>query len=354
MDRVHLPAPRAAAGAFEALKRLLSPGVGLRNVVDAWAAHGTERSPAPALAALLPPRQCILVTGGTGFVGSRLCEILAEAGHRVTVLTRDPRQGRKFRGRVTLIDNVATLGRDTPFDALVNLAGEPVLGGRWTAERRRLLIDSRIETTRALVRLIARSRRKPFVLVSGSAIGFYGVDEDATFTEESAGRPSFTHDLCAAWEAAALAAEAQGVRVCLLRTGIVLGLEGGALAGMRLPFALGLGGRMGSGRQWMSWIHLDDLVGLIIHAMVVETVRGPLNGTAPEPVRNAAFAKALGRALHRPALLPVPAFALRLALGELADEVLLGGQRVLPKKAEETGYQFLYPTLAEALKEIVG
>jgi len=192
------------------------------------------------------------------------------------------------------------------------------------------------------------------VLVSGSAIGFYGCDEAAEFTEDSAGRPAFTHDLCAAWEEAAMEAERHGVRVCLLRTGIVLGAEGGALARLLLPFELGLGGRMGSGRQWMSWIHRDDLVGLIIHAIAVETVRGPLNGTAPEPVRNADFATALGRALHRPALLPVPGFALRLALGQLADEALLGGQRVLPKKAAETGYQFLYPTLSEALAEIVG
>lgn len=327
---------------------------GLRDLARARSLDASEHAlPAPALAAMLQGRLSILVTGGTGFIGSRLCAILAEAGHRVTVLTRDPRRGRPFRGRVTLIDNLATLGRDTPFDAVINLAGEPIAAGPWTTPRRRVLIDSRVETTRAVVRFIARAKHKPAVLVSGSAVGFYGVDDEAEFTEGSPGRPAFTHELCAAWEEAALAAQAHGVRVCLLRTGIVLGAEGGALARMLLPFELGLGGRVGSGRQWMSWIHRDDLVGLIIHAIAVETVRGPLNGTAPEPVRNADFAKALGRALHRPALLPVPAFALRLALGRLADEVLLGGQRVVPKKAEETGYQFLYPTLAEALGKIV-
>jgi hypothetical protein len=328
-----------------------------------WGAHaigGTRRpaqidaSLAPALAAMLPVRQAILVTGGTGFIGTRLCTILAEAGHRVTVLTRDPRKGRKFKGRVTLIDNLATLGRDTPFDAIVNLAGEPVVAGRWTAARRRRLIESRVATTREVVTLIAKSRRKPAVLVSASAIGFYGNDETARLTERSAGLPAFTHNLCAAWEAEALAAERHGVRVCLLRIGIVLGGGGGALARLMPPFALGLGGRLGSGRQWTSWIHLDDLVGLIIHAIAVETVRGPLNGTAPAPVSNADFAHALGRALHRPALLPVPAFALRLAYGQLAEEVLLGGQCVLPQQAQETGYQFLYPTLDEALAEIVG
>ncbi|HEV8026283.1 MAG TPA: TIGR01777 family oxidoreductase [Stellaceae bacterium] len=316
--------------------------------------RSAEATLAPALAAMLPPRQAILVTGGTGFIGTRLCAILAEAGHRVTVLTRDPRNGRKFKGRVTLIDNLSTLGRDTPFDAVVNLAGEPMVARRWTPERRRLLCESRVETTRSVVKLIARSRRKPAVLVSASAVGFYGIDDAATFTESSPGLPAFTHDVCRAWEAEALEAERLGVRVCLLRTGIVLGAEDGALARMLPVFALGLGGRIGSGRQWMSWIHLDDIVGLIIHAMVVETVRGPLNATAPEPVRNADFAAALGRALHRPALLPIPAFALRLALGQLADEVLLGGQRVLPQQAQETGYQFLYPTIEEALKEIVG
>jgi hypothetical protein len=328
---------------------------GVRDLVRTSALQAAERaSAAPALAGVLPGRLSILVTGGTGFIGSRLCAVLADAGHRVTVLTRDVRKGRVFRGRVTLIDNLATLGRDTPFDAIVNLAGEPVAAGRWTLRRRRALIDSRLDTTRAVVRFIARSRRKPSVLVSGSAIGFYGCDDEASFTEASPGRPAFTHDLCVAWEEAAIAAETQGVRVCLLRTGIVLGAEGGALARMLLPFEFGLGGRMGSGRQWMSWIHRDDIVGLIIHAIAVETVRGPLNGTAPEPVRNGDFARALGRALHRPAVLPLPAVALRLALGQLADEVLLGGQRVLPKAAAETGYQFFYPTLREALAEIVG
>lgn len=327
---------------------------GVRDLGRAGALARGARAPAATLAAALPGRLAILVTGGTGFIGSRLAEQLADAGHRVTVLTRDAKKGRKFRGRVTLIENLATLGRDTPFDAIVNLAGEPVTAGRWTATRRKKLIDSRLLITRAVVKLIARSRKKPAVLVSSSAIGFYGVDDEATFTEASAGRPAFTHELCEAWEQEARCAEKHGVRVCLLRTGVVLGAEGGALARMLLPFELGLGGRIGAGRQWMSWIHLDDLVGLIIHAIAVETVAGAMNGTAPAPVRNGEFARALGHALHRPALLPVPGFVLRLALGQLAEEVLLGGQRVLPQKAAETGYQFLYPTLGAALQEIVG
>src|SRR6266853_567351 len=230
MDRVIVTAVERAKGAFETLTHLpWRPGLGRDP------SRG-ESSAAPALAALLPPRQSILVTGGTGFIGARLCEILIEEGHQVTVLTRDPRNGRRFRGRVTLIDNLTTLGRDTRFDAIVNLAGEPVVAGRWTAQRRRALIDSRLATTRAVVRLIARSRRKPAVLVGGSAIGFYGCGEDASFTEDSPGR---------------------------------------AVARMRPPFALGLGGPMGSGSQWMSWIHRDDLAGMIIHAIAAETVRGP-------------------------------------------------------------------------------
>ncbi|HUH85156.1 MAG TPA: TIGR01777 family oxidoreductase [Stellaceae bacterium] len=327
---------------------------GGRDLARARTLERTETIAAPAVAGVLPGRLAILITGGTGFIGTRLAEVLAEAGHRVTVLTRDPRKGRKFLGRVTLIDNLATLGRDTPFDAIVNLAGAPVVGGRWTAKRRQLLLESCLATTRAVVKLIERSRRKPAVLVSGSAVGFYGSDADQSFTEVSTAKPDFTHELCAAWEAEALAAQRSGVRVCCLRTGIVLGADGGALAPMLLPFELGLGGRIGQGRQWMSWIHRDDIVGLIIHAIAVDSVDGVINGTAPEPVRNVDFARALGRALHRPALLPVPAFALRLALGQLAEEVLLGGQRVLPQKAIETGYQFLYPTLEEALGEICG
>jgi uncharacterized protein len=349
---------RAGHGAWSWLVSACGLGTllwGARDLGRARCLARDEDVLAPAVAAMLPGRLAILVTGGTGLIGTRLCTILAEAGHRVTVLTRDPRKGRKFKGRVTLIDNLATLGRDTPFDAVVNLAGEPIAGARWTPARRRLLIESRVATTRAVVKLIARSRRKPAVLVSGSAIGFYGLAEDEDITERSPGFPAFTHDLCDSWEAAALAAEAQGVRVCLLRSGVVLSGEGGALARLLPTFELGLGGPIGNGRQWMSWIHRDDLVGLIIHALAVETVRGPLNGTAPEPVRNADFARALGRALRRPALLPLPAFALRLALGRmLADELLLGGQRVLPQQAQETGYQFLYPSLAAALREIVG
>jgi uncharacterized protein len=307
-----------------------------------------------ALGAVLPGRQSILITGGTGFVGTRLAEALVDAGHAVTVLTRDPRKGRKFRGRVTLIENLSTLGRDTPFDAIVNLAGEPVADARWSETKRRRILESRLATTDAVVKFIAKAKRKPAVLVSASSVGYYGTDAERSFDETSEGKPCFGHEVCGAWEHAAREAETHGVRVVLLRVGLVMGGSGGMLAKLLLPFELGLGGAMGSGTQWMSWVHLDDLVGMVLHAIAVETVAGPLNGTAPEPVRNADFARALGHALRRPAFLRVPAFVLRLAFGTMAEELMLSGQRVLPKQAEETGYQFLYPTLPEALREIVG
>ena len=312
---------------------------------------------APSLAGILPGRQSILVAGGTGFIGARLCECLAEAGHSVTVLTRDPRKARKFRVPLTVIDNLRTLGRDTPFDAIIHLAGEPVAGGRWTEKRRRNIRDSRVAIADEILRFMRRARRKPSVFICGSAVGYYGIDEAHEFTEDSpaaaSGAASFAHQSCAAVEAAARRAEEYGVRVCLLRTGFVLGAGGGALGQMMLPFELGLGGRIGSGRQWMSWIHLDDIVGLIIHAIAMDSVEGPLNATAPHPVRNAEFTRALGHALHRPTFLCVPAPLLRLALGQMAEELLLGGQKVLPKKAEETGYQFLYPRIEQALAAVV-
>jgi uncharacterized protein (TIGR01777 family) len=353
--------PTAVLPASHGVWSWIATGIGAGALVDAVrdgtrarAMRKKERAPGPCLASVLPSRQSILITGGTGFVGTRLAEALADAGHAVTVLTRDPRKGRKFRGRVTLIENLQTLGRDTPFDAIVNLAGEPVAEGRWTQARKRRILESRIQTTEAVVRFIAKAKKKPAVLVSASAVSIYGTDPDASFTEESEGTPGFGHDVCAQWEHAAREAERHGVRVVTLRIGLVLGGSGGMLARLLLPFECGLGGPMGGGRQWMSWIHLDDTVGLILHAIATETVQGAMNGTAPEPVRNEDFARGLAHALRRPALLRLPAFVLRAVFGEMADHLMLQGQRVLPRQAEETGYQFLYPTLPEALREIVG
>jgi uncharacterized protein len=205
-----------------------------------------------------------------------------------------------------------------------------------------------------VVRLIKRLHKKPAVLINASAIGWYGVQGDETLTEAADGRPCFTRQVCADWERAAVQAERFGVRVVRLRIGLVLGTEGGMLAKLLNPFEFGLGGRIGSGQQWWSWIERDDLVRLIAHAIATPSLTGPVNATAPEPVRNAAFARELGRVLHRPALLALPAAPLRLAAGDLAEELLLGGQRVIPEKALKSGFVFRYPSLAAAFAAILG
>jgi uncharacterized protein (TIGR01777 family) len=329
----------------------------------AWAVRDFCRSrrlsrwadrPAKELAAQLDHRHAVLVTGGTGFVGRRLCRALIEGGHDVTVLTRDRRKVQELLAGATAIESLDEPAGQAAFDAVVNLAGEPLATGRWTRAKKRRLLDSRVETTGALVRSIARAPVKPRVLISGSAIGFYGSDEHAVFSEDSPPRSCFSHDLCQSWEAAARAAEALGLRVCLLRTGMVLGRTGGALAQMLLPFDVALGGPLGHGRQWMSWIHRDDLVLLIVHLIATDRARGPINGTAPLAVRNRDFAATLGWALRRPAAVPLPAPVLRLLLGQVADEILLSGQKVLPEKAWKTGFRFDFPDLAGALEEILG
>jgi uncharacterized protein (TIGR01777 family) len=302
----------------------------------------------------LPPHSAILVTGGTGFIGSRLCAVLVEAGHDVTVLTRAQRHARGLDPRVRVIDSLDGIDSDRAFDAIVNLAGASIASRPWTARRKRLLIASRVEMTRKLAALVARLERRPRVLVNGSAIGIYGVDEERIFTESDDGADCFSRALCRAWENAALEFERLGVRVCRLRIGLVLAASGGVLGQLLLPFEFGLGGPIGNGRQWMSWIHRDDVVGLILHAIGHDNVAGALNATAPEPVTNRDFVRALGRALHRPAFLPLPALPLRIAMGDMAQELLLSGQRVLPARALETGYRFRFPALAGALQEIVG
>jgi uncharacterized protein (TIGR01777 family) len=323
---------------------------GLRSLRLSRPAAVTGDGPAVGL----PRRLSVLITGGTGFIGARLAEVLIAGGHEVTVLTRDKAKARDFRGRVTLIDGLHDLRGRANFDAIVNLAGEPVADGRWSAAKKRRILDSRVSMTSALVRLMAASERRPKVLISASAVGFYGSDAERAFKESSAPAPGFTHDVCRACEAAALAAEPLGVRVCLLRIGIVLGSQGGAMARMLPAFEFGLGGPMGNGRQWVSWIHLDDVVGLILHAIADDSLSGAINATAPRPVRNKTFAKALGWALRRPAILPTPGFALRLLFGEMAQEVLLTGQKVLPERAAAAGYRFRYPTLHDALSDILG
>jgi uncharacterized protein (TIGR01777 family) len=327
---------------------------GLRELAAARRASRIVPDAAAPLAAALTSRQSVLVTGGTGFVGSRLVETLVTAGHDVTVLTRDRGHAAHLKAPLRMVTSLDQLASDTRLDAIVNLAGEPISDGLWTIAKRRKIIDSRIAVTRAVLALIKRLATPPDVLISGSAIGWYGLREDEALDEMSAGTDCFSREVCVAWEREAIAATKLGVRVVSLRTGLVLGAEGGMLSRLLVPFDLGVGGRMGRGRHWMSWIHRDDLVRLIVHAIATPTLAGPINATAPGPVRNADFTAALGRALSRPAVLPVPALPLRLALGAFADELLLGGQKVLPRAALGSGFDFDYPTIDMALGAIVG
>ena len=295
----------------------------------------------------------VLVTGGTGFIGSRLVEALAAAGHQVTVLTRDRARARDLPAPVRIVTSLDQIPPDERIDAIVNLAGEPISNGPWTQAKKARIIGSRRAVTAEVGRLLGRLETRPLAMVSGSAIGWYGLGGDELLDEEAGFAPSFSHDLCAAWEEAARAA-AGGVRLVLLRTGLVLGRDGGMLARMLAPFEFGFGGPFGTGRQVMSWIHRDDLVRLIVRAIADRGLEGPVNAVAPAPVDNRSFARALGRALRRPAVLAVPAAPLRLALGQFAEELLLGGQRVLPARALAAGFRFDFPDLEAALAEIVG
>lgn len=296
-----------------------------------------------------------LVTGATGFVGRRLVERL----ERPRILGRDLERARLQLGGDVDAFVWKDPHRERPpaaafegVDVVFHLAGEPVAGGRWTAERKEAIHESRRLGTRHLVEAMAAASPTPPVLVSSSAIGYYGDRGSRLLDETSANASDFLGTVCRDWEIEALKARAHGVRVACLRIGIVLGDGGGALDKMVLPFRLGVGGRLGSGRQWMSWIHLDDVVGLLLHAATDERLSGPVNATAPGPVSNREFTRTLGRVLGRPTLLPAPALGLRLALGEFS-EVLLGGQRVRPRVAEETGYEFRHPALEGALRSIL-
>ena len=279
----------------------------------------------------------IAITGASGFIGRRLAEQMRAQGHGVRAVS--------LRGE---------LNRDSLLgcDAVVHLAGEPV-AQRWTQAARRRILESRVHGTRALVAAMAHLEHKPEVLVSASAVGYYGSRGGEILTESSPPSGDFLGKVAAAWESEASEAGRLGVRVVTLRIGVVLGPSGGALARMLLPFRLGLGGRLGSGRQWMSWIHLEDLIALILFAVRTPRLSGPVNAVAPYPVTNAEFTRALAGALHRAAIFPVPPFALKLLFGEMA-EILLGGQRVLPEAAQHAGFQFRYVDLAPALADALG
>lgn len=291
-----------------------------------------------------------LITGGSGFIGAALSRALLAGGHEVVVLTRDAQRARRrLPAGVVPVERLRDAGE---IEAVVNLAGENLSARRWTNARKQALRESRLATTRSLVDWIAARTHKPRVLVSGSAIGWYGARGDEELDETAHSGDDFAAHLCRDWESEAEKAGESGVRVCRVRSGIVLDVDGGALAKMLLPFRLGLGGRFGDGRQWMSWIAREDEVRLIRWLIDTDSARGAYNATAPIPVTNADFARVLGAALHRPAILPMPAFALKLMLGEMAD-LLLTGQRVMPARAQAQGFAFRYPDLPAALEAIL-
>jgi uncharacterized protein (TIGR01777 family) len=290
----------------------------------------------------------IVVTGGTGFLGSALVTHLRSAGHAISVMTRNPTRP----GEIAWKPGVSSVALDDALrgaDAVVNLAGAS-LAQRWTKAHKQALWDSRVSLTQALVQAMTQVDPAPSVLISGSAIGIYGDRGDEPLTETSGLGNDFLASLGAAWEQAALAAGPR-TRTVLLRTGLALERSGGVLPQMALPFYFFAGGPIGSGRQYLSWIHRDDWVAMTVWALTNPAVSGPLNVTAPEPVTSREFTKTLGRVLHRPAVMPAPGFALRAVLGEMA-KIILEGQRVLPAKASELGFEFKHPALEPALRAI--
>lgn len=296
----------------------------------------------------------VLVSGSRGMIGSSLVPFLLAGGHTVTRLVRGPAGpgGTEIPWGPT--EGKLDLGMLESHDAVVHLAGENLASGRWTPERKVRIFDSRVKGTRLLAETLGGLAHPPKVMVSASAIGYYGDRGDEVLTEESAVGRGFLADLCREWEAASEPAAEKGIRVVRLRLGVVLSPAGGALAKMLLPFKLGLGGRLGSGRQFMSWIALDDVLAVVLRALTDDSLAGPVNAVAPNPVTNLDFTKALGRVLWRPTIFPVPAFALRMAFAGMADETLLASNRVQPVKLLAKGFTYSYAELEGALRHVLG
>ena len=296
----------------------------------------------------------ILIAGATGLIGSKLVPFLKEQGHQVVILTRE--QGQLDSGSISwnpesgFIDGSKLEG----FDAIINLAGENIADGRWTEEKKEKIYKSRVNLTRQLSEAIANLTKPPKVFINASATGYYGNKWDIIQTEDSPRGVGFLADLCLKWEEATQVAEDRGIRVVKLRTGIVLSPQGGALGKMIPPFKMGMGGTLGGGAQYMSWITLEDLIRVIDFALTHDSIKGPINVVTPNPVSNADFTKALGKQLHRPTFMHMPEMVVKVMFGEMADEMLLSSTRAMPEKLTNAGFKFEYPMLEEALQHVLG
>ena len=297
----------------------------------------------------------ILMTGATGFVGQQLVKLLSQNQdeHKITIVTRNINHASTLLGPShQYLDNLEKLEHLNEFDCIINLAGEPIVGKRWSNQQKQRICDSRWNITARLTYLIQQSETPPASFISASAIGFYGRQGNTPVDEDSQAHNEFSHQVCSEWEHLALKAQSQATRVCVLRIGIVLGKNGGALAKMLPPFKLGLGGPIGKGLHGVSWIHIDDLTALIQHLMLTDSANGIFNATSPNPVNHKQFAQSIGSSLNRPACIPTPVVALKLAMGEMAD-LIVEGQFVLPKRTLASGFNFKYPDLNPALDSIL-
>lgn len=296
----------------------------------------------------------ILITGGTGFIGKALCHRLINAGHDITILSRrtEAEVNNLLAKNIKTINSLTQIENNATYDAVINLAGTPITDKRWSLARKAELISSRVNTTDDIFGLISRLNKRPKTLISGSAVGYYGDQQLRIVTETTPPHNEFTHKLCKAWEDKANRCKQFGVRIAILRTGLVIGSGGGFLQKMLPIFKLGIGGTLGAGTQYMPWIHLNDMVEIIICILEDETLSGPFNATAPNPVTNKQFTKTLGTLLSRPTFLTIPSFVLNLILGEMAS-ILLAGQKAIPQKLLDHGYKFQYETLSSALGEVL-
>lgn len=295
-----------------------------------------------------------LITGATGFIGTKLVENLLANQNQITILSRNKNRAEKIFGKkVKIISEISEVSENENIDFIINLAGEPIAQKRWSKNQKEILIKSRVETTQKIIHLIAKLKTKPQLLISASAIGFYGKNGEEELVENSPAKNEFTNQLCKEWEKAALEAEKFGTRICIIRLGIVLGKNGGALAKMLPAFKFGLGGKIASGQQFMSWVHIEDVIGAINFLTKNQNLSGVFNLTAPQPQRNCDFTKILAKKLKRPAFLNMPSLAIKILFGEMGETLLSNGQKVLPKNLIQNGFEFKYQNLNQALEEVL-